>query len=66
MSQGMLAIGSWRKSSRCESHNCLEVAHRGGEVAVRNNSVPMDQITFAESVWADFVAGVRAGAFDLR
>ncbi|MEV7231804.1 MULTISPECIES: DUF397 domain-containing protein [Polymorphospora] len=66
MAQAGPAIGEWVKSSRCEAHNCVEVARRSGEVAVRNSALPVDQVTFTESVWADFIAGVRAGGFDLR
>ncbi|MEV0396004.1 DUF397 domain-containing protein [Polymorphospora rubra] len=66
MSQVLPVVGSWRKSSRCESHNCVEVARRSGEVAVRNSALPEDQVAFSAAVWQDFIAGVRAGEFDLR
>lgn len=56
----------WRKSARCEAHNCVEVAKRTDEVAIRNSAVPDAQLTFARSEWAAFLSGVRAGQFDLR
>lgn len=66
MSQAYSAGSEWRKSARCEAHNCVEVSRRSGEVAIRNNTLPDVQIAFAEPVWGNFIAGLRAGDFDLR
>ncbi|MFC0532259.1 DUF397 domain-containing protein [Phytohabitans kaempferiae] len=56
----------WRKSARCEAHNCVEVAKRPDEIAIRNSAVPDTQLAFARPAWAAFISGVRAGQFDLR
>lgn len=56
----------WRKSTRCESHACVEVARAPEVVAIRNSTLPQEHLSFAVPVWRAFVAGVRAGEFDLR
>ena len=56
----------WRKSVRCEAHNCVEVAKRVDEIAIRDSAVPDTQLAFARPVWAAFISGVRAGQFDLQ
>jgi hypothetical protein len=66
MAQIHSVIDVWRKSARCEAHNCVEVAKRTDEVAIRNSAVPDAQLAFAHPVWAAFIGGVRAGQFDLR
>jgi len=60
------AVGQWRKSSRCEAQNCVEVTRRGDGMAVRNSTLPQEQLAFAGPVWQTFVDGVRVGKFDLR
>jgi predicted secreted Zn-dependent protease len=57
---------AWRKSGRCETHACVEVAEGPGQVAMRNSTLPEHRIEFTAAVWRDFIAGVRAGEFDLR
>ncbi|GLI00088.1 DUF397 domain-containing protein [Phytohabitans aurantiacus] len=57
---------TWRKSTRCESHACVEVARAPEAVAIRNSTLPQEHLSFAVPVWRAFVAGVRAGEFDLR
>ena len=66
MSQTHSVTDAWRKSARCEAHNCVEVAERADEVAIRNSAVPEAQLAFDRPVWAVFISGVRAGQFDLR
>lgn len=53
----------WRKSGRCDSHQCAEVAKGDGRAAIRNNTKPDVHLTFARDDWNSFVAGVRSGAF---
>ncbi|GAA4434979.1 DUF397 domain-containing protein [Phytohabitans houttuyneae] len=65
MTQTHSVTDVWRKSARCETHNCVEVAKRTGEVAIRNSAVPDAQLAFDRPVWAAFISGVRAGQFDL-
>ena len=53
---------AWRKSSRCESHTCLEVAEApGGRMAVRNSTRPELRISFEGPAWQAFVRTVRDG-----
>lgn len=66
MAQTHSVADVWRKSARCETHNCVEVAKRADEVAIRNSAVPDAQLAFDRPVWAAFISGVRAGQFDLQ
>ncbi len=55
----------WRKSSRCESGTCVEVAHIDGTIAIRDSKdLHGSVLTFSAEEWAAFVAGVRNGEFD--
>jgi Domain of unknown function (DUF397) len=56
----------WRKSSRCEANNCVEVALGDHRAGVRNNTVPDDQLSFSGPAWRSFIAAVRAGEFVVR
>ena len=59
---------SWRKSSRCDSATCVEVAFTGrGAVAVRDSKqLSGPTLTFTRDEWSSFVAGVREGDFDCK
>lgn len=62
------AAGSprWRKSSRCDSASCVEVATFADAVAVRDSKVSDGPILwFSPEEWSAFVAGVRVGDFDI-
>jgi hypothetical protein len=65
MNQTGKIADAWRKSTRCEAHSCVEVARRGGAMAIRNSQVPAESLVFADPAWATFIAGVRAGQFEL-
>lgn len=52
----------WIKSSRCVAGECVEVAVEAGAVHVRDAGGR--QITVTPTVWAAFVAAVRAGHYD--
>jgi hypothetical protein len=57
----------WRRSSRCDSGACVEVASIGDEFAVRDSKVSNSAVLrFSRAQWSDFVAGVRAGDYDFR
>jgi hypothetical protein len=56
----------WVKSARCESSHCVETAKVDGAMAMRNSTAPTTTLTIPAVDWAAFVAGVRAGEFDLR
>lgn len=61
------AGASWRTSSYCSVGSCVEVGWQpDGTVALRDTkdrARPPHVYTARE--WADFVAGVKAGEFDL-
>jgi Domain of unknown function (DUF397) len=57
----------WRRSNRCDSGACVEVAVADSGVAVRDSKeVNGPILTFASDVWSSFVAGVREGDFDCK
>jgi uncharacterized protein DUF397 len=56
----------WRRSRRCESGSCVEVARIGESYAVRDSKqIGGPVLTFAPAAWDGFVEAVRAGKFDL-
>jgi len=58
-------ILAWRKSSRCETGACLEVASAGDQVAVRDSKTPDSPfLWFSLPEWRAFVVAVRAGDFE--
>jgi Domain of unknown function (DUF397) len=66
MSPMATAAGQWRKSARCESSSCVEVASLDGLAGIRNSTDPQVHLVFGAADWSAFLAGVRAGEFDLR
>jgi hypothetical protein len=56
----------WRKSSFSgDQGNCVEVAHIGDGVAVRNSNRPdAGTVHFTRAEVAAWIAGCRAGEFD--
>lgn len=58
---------TWRKSSFSgNQHNCVECRRVEGGVEVRNSKRPdAGTIAYTDSEWKAFVAGVKAGEFDL-
>ena len=60
---------TWRKSSfSAQNGQCVEVERDTGMVvAVRNsNALTLGKIYFTENEWKAFIAGVKAGEFDLE
>jgi hypothetical protein len=56
---------AWRKSSRCDTNACVEVATISGGIAVRDSKWPDGPILrFDRNEWSAFLAGIRAGDFD--
>jgi predicted secreted Zn-dependent protease len=57
---------SWRKSSRSEEANCVEVAISPADVLVRHSQDhPGKILRFTYSEWHAFLAGVRNNEFDV-
>jgi hypothetical protein len=53
---------NWRKSRRCESHQCVEVAVGASRVAIRDSGAPDGPfIEVTATAWIAFCAGLRAG-----
>lgn len=53
----------WRRSSRCDSANCLFVAHLEDAVVIFDSATG-EQLAVSAADWDAFVAGVKAGEFD--
>jgi hypothetical protein len=51
----------WRKSTRCESQHCVEVAQVPAGVAVRDSVDPERFVAFDAGAWRAFVDTLRAG-----
>jgi hypothetical protein len=66
----MNPLGSaWRKSSKSAQGNCVEVSYRhdGSVILVRDTKAATKGpvLAFTRGEWTAFVAGVRAGEFEL-
>lgn len=57
----------WRKSSHCVENNCVWVDIRADVVFVRGYDEQGSdrRLVFLHHEWAAFLAGVKAGEFDL-
>jgi len=54
---------SWRKSSRCDTSACVEIATAGDAVLLRNSTVAHDVLSLPVDAWRSFVDGVKYGDF---
>jgi hypothetical protein len=55
----------WRRSSRCASSSCVEVAAVNDEVLLRDSKNPeVPPLSFTREEWTAFVGGVKLGEFD--
>ncbi|WP_203716261.1 DUF397 domain-containing protein [Asanoa siamensis] len=63
MNESSAAI-SWRKSSRCASGACVEVADAVGTVLMRDSKTPAGApLEFSKGVWATFIVDLKEGRF---
>jgi hypothetical protein len=54
----------WRKSARCGSNACVEVANVAGTYLIRDSKDPEGAVLrFSAEEWAAFIEGVAAGDF---
>jgi hypothetical protein len=54
----------WKKSTRCGSATCVEVAKLDDRYLIRDSKNPdAAPLAFTPEEWDAFVAGVRAGEF---
>jgi hypothetical protein len=57
----------WLKSSLSNMNGCVEVAFVAGRVALRDSKDERGPVlVFTRTEWEAFVAGIRAGEFDLQ
>ncbi|MFI7213837.1 DUF397 domain-containing protein [Micromonospora maritima] len=67
---GQLAGAAWRKSTRSQTSNCVEVAPLGtgpATVALRDSKDPSGPVLlFNRAGWLGFIAGAKNGRFDLN
>ncbi|MEU5940729.1 DUF397 domain-containing protein [Micromonospora sp. NPDC047548] len=65
-----LADAPWRKSTRSQTSNCVEVAPLGTgpiAVALRDSKDPSGPVLlFNRAGWLGFVGGAKNGQFDLN
>lgn len=55
---------TWRKSSRCGTSTCVEVAKDGERYLIRDSKNPDGGVlAFGRAEWTAFVDGVTAGEF---
>ncbi|GHJ45532.1 hypothetical protein Cs7R123_28740 [Catellatospora sp. TT07R-123] len=62
----LVSGAAWRKSRRCESAACVEVASTPAAVGVRNSTRPQTSVVVSAEAFRAFIAGVKQGEFDLR
>jgi hypothetical protein len=56
---------AWRRSSRCDAGQCVEVAFLDSRVALRDSKDPDGpRLNVDANIWTAFVGSVRAGEFD--
>lgn len=66
MAEGNCPEGGWRKSSRSESGQCVEVRVGSSEVWVRNSRDRHGLVlTFSLPEWQAFLEGAVSGEFNL-
>jgi hypothetical protein len=57
-------VPAWRKSSRCGTSTCVEVAKVDDQYMIRDSKNPeAPALSFTPAEWDAFVEGVAAGEF---
>jgi hypothetical protein len=57
-------VPAWRKSSRCGTSTCVEVAKVEDQYLIRDSKNPeAPALSFTSAEWDAFVEGVAAGEF---
>ncbi len=49
-----------------KNHTCVGVKITAGDIRIINTNHPNQQATFTEEEWNAFIAGAKAGEFDLK
>lgn len=59
------SLSEWRRSTRCDSGTCVEVANDEGQVQIRDGKRPEGGvIVLKPETFSEFIAGIKAGVFD--
>lgn len=56
---------SWKRSSRCEMGNCVEVYVSADGVQLRNSKDETKILTFTRAEWTWFIVAIRQDEFDV-
>lgn len=56
----------WKRPSNCADAACVEVQFRKGRVKVRSSEFEPAELVFTDEEWRAFIAGAKAGEFDLE
>ncbi len=57
----------WRKSTKCASAACVEVAERPNAMFVRDSKSPVESVlAFTHVDWNTFVAGIKEDTLESR
>lgn len=64
--RGYELISEWRRSSRCDSSQCAEVARTASGVALRNSTTEQVILPLSVGAWRGFIDGLKHGDFDGR
>ena len=63
-STGGLERSQWRKASRCQQGECVEVFRTDEAVLMRASARPDDALTITAASWRAFTDAAKAGEFD--
>lgn len=64
MESGLADGLEWRRSSRCNGGNCVEVAAQGDVIMVRSSADPEGPtLVFSCGTWREWISGVKDGRF---
>jgi Domain of unknown function (DUF397) len=56
----------WRRSSRCNGGDCVEVAERDDEIIVRSSTDPDGTtLVVGSDSWHEWIVSVKQGAYDV-
>jgi hypothetical protein len=56
----------WRRSTKCASETCVEVAISGNRAYVRSSQAAGTYLVFDAEEWRSFLSGVEDREFDIR
>jgi len=59
------AAGVWRKPSRCQQGECVEVRQQAGIVMLRDSAHPDAVVRVSAESWRMFTDAIRAGELEL-